>query len=163
VTFFEVFFLAVVVTVTFTTQVPLASVLTEVPDTLHFFAYLEAMVTVIFAFFGMESETDFAKLAPEIVFLTFVVMPVTLAMTGTVTGAGASVVVVVVVVVGATVVVGGVSCVSFARTVGAECKNPDALKVSQPFSSLMFVVALPTVPAASMTEMSALTGALVKL
>lgn len=162
-TFFEVFFLAVVVTVTFTTQVPLASVLTEVPDTLHFFAYLEAMVTVIFAFFGMESETDFAKLAPEIVFLTFVVMPVTLAMTGTVTGAGASVVVVVVVVVGATVVVGGVSCVSFARTVGAECKNPDALKVSQPFSSLMFVVALPTVPAASMTEMSALTGALVKL
>ena len=72
VTFLEVFFFAVVVTVTFTTQVPFASVLIEVPDTLHFFAYLEAMVMVIFAFFGTDSETDFAKLVPEIVYFTFV-------------------------------------------------------------------------------------------
>jgi hypothetical protein len=71
VTFFDVFSLAVVVTVTFTTQVPLARVLIEVPDTLHFFAYFEAMVTEIFAFFGIESETDFAKLVPEIVLFTF--------------------------------------------------------------------------------------------
>jgi hypothetical protein len=158
VTFFEVFFLAVVVTVTFTTQVPLASVLTEVPDTLHFFEYLEAMVMVIFAFFGIESETDFAKLVPEMVFFALVVMPSTLTMTGTVTCTGASVVV-----VGASVVVATASWLSFARTVGAECEKPDALNVSQPFSSLMLVVAFPSVPVASITEMSALTGALVKL
>jgi hypothetical protein len=72
VTFFEVFFFADVVTVTFTTQVPFASVLIDVPDTLHFFAYLDAMVMEIFAFFGIESETDFAKLVPEIVFFAFV-------------------------------------------------------------------------------------------
>jgi hypothetical protein len=72
VTFFEVFFFVDVVTVTFTIQVPFASVLTEVPDTLHFFAYFEAIVSVILAFFGMESETDFAKLVPEIVFFAFV-------------------------------------------------------------------------------------------
>jgi hypothetical protein len=71
VTFFEVFFFADVVTVTFTTQVPFARVLIEVPDTLHFFAYFEAMVTEIFAFLGLESKADFAKLVPEIVFFIF--------------------------------------------------------------------------------------------
>ena len=75
---------------------------------------------------------------------------------GTFTGAS---VVAVVVVVGARVVVVAASWLSFARTVGAEWENPVALNVSHPFSSLMLVVALPSVPAASITEISALTGA----
>jgi hypothetical protein len=116
----DVFFLVVVVTVIFTTQVPVASVRKVVPETLHLFLYLAETVRLIFAFFGNVMRADFRRLEPEMVFFALVVRPTALTTSGTVTCIGASVVVVVVVVVGATVVVGGVSCVSFARTVGAE-------------------------------------------
>jgi hypothetical protein len=154
----DVFFLVDVVTVIFTTQVPAASVRKVVPETLHLALYFVATVRLIVAFFGSVIRADFTRLEPEIVFFALVVRPIASTTTGTVTCTGASVVV-----VGASVVVATASWLSFARTVGAECEKPDALNVSQPFSSLMLVVALPSVPAASITEISALTGALVKL
>jgi hypothetical protein len=118
----DVFFFVDVVTVIFTTQVPVASVRRVVPETLHLVLYFAETARLIFAFFGNVIRADFTRLEPEMVFFALVVRPIALTTTGTVTGTGASVVVVVVVVVvvGATVVVGGVSCVSFARTVGAE-------------------------------------------
>ncbi len=154
----DVFFLVDVVTVIFTTQVPAASVRKVVPETLHLALYFVATVRLIVAFFGSVIRADFTRLEPEIVFFALVVRPIASTTTGTVTCTGASVVL-----VGARVVVVAASWLSLARTVGAECENPVALNVSHPFSSLMLVVALPSVPAASITEISALTGALVKL
>ena len=67
-----------VVTVTFTTHVPLARVFTDVPATAHFFAYFAAIDNEIFDFFGTERPTAFARLLPVMDFLIFVVTPVAL-------------------------------------------------------------------------------------
>ena len=88
VTFFDVFFLAVVVTVTFTTHVPLVSVLMEVLEILHFFAYLEDMVREIFTLAGVASPAALARVVLLTILLGLEVIPKALVTTmGAIIGA----------------------------------------------------------------------------